>query len=124
VLTLSTIPQVLPVGNINAAEQLLWISPTRREILTVAVQLTANSQRQRRAKPGRKPMRRMISVTVATLLLVSAGGAGATWTWPPSEEVAEKVETNLSRHYETDKLSAYLEEADAEHREALEFLLA
>ncbi len=70
---------------------------------------------------------RILSVTAALLLAVLVslpGEAGAEWTWPPSEEVMDRVEENLSRHYEGGELRAYLEGADAEQREALEFLLA
>ena len=66
----------------------------------------------------------MIFVIAAAVLLATACGAHAGWTWPPSQEVVERVEANLSRHYETDELRVYLEDADTEHREALEFLLA
>ncbi len=69
-------------------------------------------------------MTRAISVIVTALLLASAGGVKAEWTWPPNEGVVEEVEANLSRHYEADALRSHLEEADAEHRESLEFLLA
>ncbi|MFH1690702.1 MAG: transglutaminase-like domain-containing protein [Candidatus Eisenbacteria bacterium] len=71
--------------------------------------------------------RRTLSIAVGVLfaaLLLQAGAAGAEWVWPPSEEVMDAVEANLSRHYESGKLRAYLENAGAEQREALEFLLA
>jgi len=64
-----------------------------------------------------------VILSVAALTLMPAC-AGAEWLWPPSEEVMDRIEENLSRHYEGDALRTYLEGAEVEHREALEFLLA
>jgi hypothetical protein len=58
------------------------------------------------------------------VLVSLPGEAEAEWTWPPSEEAMDRIEENLSRHYEGVELRAYLEGSDAEQREALEFLLA
>ncbi len=70
---------------------------------------------------------RIMSITAALVLAVLVslpGEAGAEWTWPPSEEVMDSVEENLSRHYEGGELRAYLEGANTEQRQAVEFLLA
>ena len=45
---------------------------------------------------------RILSVTAALLLAVLVsppGEAGAEWIWPPSEEVMDSSDENLSRHY-------------------------
>lgn len=68
-----------------------------------------------------------LSTAVSLLCVATAfqpAVAEAEWVWPPSEEVAEAVDANLSRHYESDELQAYLESAGGEQRDALEFLLA
>jgi len=69
---------------------------------------------------------RILVVAGALLVALASlpGEAGAEWTWPPSEEVMDSIEENLSRHYEGGELRAYLEGADTEQREAVEFLLA
>ncbi len=69
-------------------------------------------------------MKRSTLLILIALILAVPGALHAEWTWPPSDEVAELVETNLSRHYETDELREYVRGADAEHRTAIEFLLA
>ncbi|MDP6668463.1 MAG: transglutaminase-like domain-containing protein [Candidatus Krumholzibacteria bacterium] len=46
------------------------------------------------------------------------------WTWPPSEDIASRVETTLERHYEGEALRTWLGTAETREREALEFLLA
>jgi len=65
-----------------------------------------------------------VAVMLAAVLVSLPGEAEAEWTWPPSEEVMDRVEENLSRHYEGGELRVYLEGADAEQRGAVEFLLA
>ena len=58
------------------------------------------------------------------ILTLSVLPAGAEWVWPPSEEVMDRIDENLTRHYEGDVLRSYLEGAEVERREAVEFLLA
>jgi len=71
------------------------------------------------------------SVLLAALMLISPVAVAQApveeppeWVWPPSEEVATRVEENLSKHFESGQLRAYLAGADAEQKEAMEFLLA
>ncbi len=69
----------------------------------------------------------ILSVAGALLLIVLVslpGEAEAEWVWPPSEEVMDSIEENLSWHFEGGRLRAYLEGASAEQRQAVEFLLA
>ncbi len=60
----------------------------------------------------------------AFILLGSVLCVSGQWQWPPDEATAELVELNLSRHYESSRLRAWMDSADAEAREAMEFLLA
>ena len=64
------------------------------------------------------------AILVVTAVLSCASPAAPAWAWPPDDDAAERARTNLSRHSEADVLAAYLDSADIEHREALEFLLA
>ncbi len=69
-------------------------------------------------------MRMLFAVGLVALLAVTAGASQDEWSWPPSDEVAALVETNLDRHFEGDELRTYLADADEQHRGALEFLMA
>jgi hypothetical protein len=71
--------------------------------------------------------KRMIAAAVVFAVSSSLAAmpcVAAEWVWPPSVEVMEKVETSLSRHFESAQLRSYLEGASGEQRAALEFLLA
>ncbi len=69
-------------------------------------------------------MRMFFAVGLVALLAVTAGASQDEWSWPPSDDVAALVETNLDRHFEGDALRTYLADADEQHRDALEFLMA
>jgi len=66
-------------------------------------------------------MRRILSV-IAVLCFVFA--AEAEWTWPPDADTAALVQRNLSRHYESARLGAWMDGASVQARQAMEFLLA
>jgi len=63
------------------------------------------------------------AVLILAALAVSAPTSGE-WDWPPSDEVGELARANLDRHFESEALTLYLNDAPEDERSALEFLLA
>jgi hypothetical protein len=61
---------------------------------------------------------------IALAVLVSVFGAMAEGSWPPDEEIAEAVERNLLRHYDSARLRTWMDDAAPEARKAMEYLLA
>jgi len=66
-------------------------------------------------------MRRLLFLLILPLIIPAAE---AEWLWPPDDATVALVEKNLSRHYQSEHLRAWLDAANPAERAAMEFLLA